>query len=459
MRQLFKIYLFLFCLTAFSQLRFGPELTFTNQRLIDDGRRMGGSTYNSPANENALLDLSILIYDEAGDMVEEDRIRNGRGYNETRLIFEDGFVIDLTLDPWVIEINSTPISSNEMDERVLLFDEFIFDRARRLNLHPSYDIGGGHIHVGATELLRGDEDVLRDILVDFYNHRELGEGLLGNNRHNAPSIQSLPLANRNAFKEIIAHVDAYEIAIEDFAIRMNEEVYSVSGSHDSMPEKFQGVNVTRLADDSFSESERTVEFRFFRPQQNMSQFSLQTVLLEKRFQFLKNQRESGIVNQPEDISELSREDKFTRFVSYINEIGDRPIKYFRLLGSSYLPLVWQYITVSSKDPLNVQKKLILELSEDLAFDDLYKLRFIIAYLKQVQTIESEHKQILRNIYERLGRTQYMRTRRQLNLRLWGDAFSILDESLNIRPGVIDNISLGASNCLSILNRFVLQYGR
>ncbi len=384
---------------------YGAELTFTSEKLKDAGRKAGSHIVNSSASEAAqekLIERILAVCDGCDVEWMEDKY----GLEFGRIFYPDGHYINITLDPWVVEVTASPIPLNKLDEITERLNKDLYRSATDIGLHPSYTAGGGHIHFGVEGLFGSDPKLFRDFLVDLYNHPELAAGILAGDSYNSPPMMALPKQNQDAFKKIIREFDESPTSINKLAERIYNKVYSSSPSGWEPPQKYQGVNISRLVED-FDPSEETIEIRFIRPQQNADQFNKIARLFTQRVEFLKSERAQGrviapIANPfPNGLSNSGYlQDKFNRFLSYAFESGLNPEDYFHLMGDEFTSRAWTYL--EKKYPGNSPEKLkFLEgLARDSAYDKPNKALFLLDYMTRLNQIDSQHEKIMALLLDR-----------------------------------------------------------
>lgn len=384
---------------------FGAELTFTSEALKEAGRKAGSHVVNSEASEQAqeeLIERILAVCDGCGVEWMEDKY----GLEFGRIHYPDGHYINITLDPWVVEVTASPIPLDKLDEITARLNKDLYRSATDIGLHPSYTAGGEHIHFGVEGLFGSDPKLFRDFLVDLYNHPELASGILAGDSYNSPPMVALPKKNQKAFQKIIREFDESPTSINHLAQRIYDEVYSTSVSGWDPPQKYQGVNISRLVED-FDPSEETIEIRFIRPQQNADQFKRVAKLFTERVQFLKKERAAGRAVSlqanpfPKGISSTTyHQDKFKRFLSFVTESGLDPVDYLHLIGDEFTPTAWTYL--EKKYPGNSPEKLtFLEgLARDSAYDKPAKAKFLLTELAKFKNLKPEHEKVLALLIER-----------------------------------------------------------
>lgn len=440
---------------------FGAELTFTSEALKEAGRKAGSHIVNSKASEKAqekLIERIIAVCDGCEVEWMEDKY----GLEFGRIHYPDGHFLNVTLDPWVVEVTASPIPLHKLDEITKRLNKDLYQSATEIGLHPSYTAGGGHIHFGVEGLFGADPKLFRDFLVDLYNHPELASGILAGDSYNSPPMMALPKKNQDAFKKIIRDFDESPISINQLAKKIYEQVYSTSPSGWEPPQKYQGVNISRLVED-FDPSEETIEIRFIRPQQNADQFKRVAELFTKRVEFLKQERAAARVLIPEAnpfpngiTSHIYLQDKFNRFLTFVSESGLDPTDYLHLIGDEFTPQAWTYL--EQKYPESSPQKLsFLEgLASDSAYDKPTKANFLLGELDKLREIKPEHERALALLINRSGDTPEVSKKINTLLtkhKLWSKTSLALMRKSHAQPKNFRN------SCLDFVRKLLVQFPR
>jgi hypothetical protein len=99
--------------------------------------------------------------------------------------------VRLVTDPGVYEVQTTPMTVREFAKYQKIIQRDIFDNIKKLyTATPLLFVGGGHINVGMKEFV-ANPNLLRNFLIDFYNHNELSLGIFGYDTNNALSFSML----------------------------------------------------------------------------------------------------------------------------------------------------------------------------------------------------------------------------------------------------------------------------
>jgi hypothetical protein len=268
--------------SVYAKAIFGAEFTFTNQSILV--AQTFRHVTNNPISERFRDILAEKILRECdGCLGSEGTDRYG---NKTyKIVYPDGFYIVVSTDPGVVEVQTKPLTVEEWVRQKDRLQKDLFDAATSLGIPPG-QVGGGHIHMGLEGSVGSNLFLMRNLLVDFANHPELSLGVLHYDIRNAPPISALPEGQREAFAKIIAEVDSGQI--DSPAGLARRIYYSVYGGPDF--QKMNALNLSRIVESIWSESERTFEFRGIRPERNVEEFIILIRILEGRLSYLKTMK-------------------------------------------------------------------------------------------------------------------------------------------------------------------------
>lgn len=324
-----------FSSSAWAQATFGAEFNFTNWLISNSAE---GSYVNSPESEAARDQLMKAVRTACANCYIQAQ-ENSYGVKTYRVTYPDGWYFDIATDPAVVEIQTKPSTVEEIQSHKERIQKHIFDTAQSVNLLPASKIlgthwAGSHIHIGALSALGdgvGAVELLKNFMVDFSNHPELALGIFSSDSANAPPLGMLPQAQRDAFAQICADVDAGKIrSINTFARRVRNEVYNVTIMQDWAPStKYQAFNVNRIGDRAFDLMIQTFEIRAMRGQESALDFLIQTQLLEARIKYIQSRGKSVEINIPNVY--MTEEAKAEAFYKYVTETGLSFDPYVKLL--------------------------------------------------------------------------------------------------------------------------------
>lgn len=290
--------------TPASELLFGPELSFTNERIQDLHGRTRQT--DSPAAVAAMGKFRQRVLELCLEQLRLCRItaeRDAKGYDSYRIDVSssrgrDAWWFRLSYDPGVIEVQMQPSTLRELEARRGLIQRLIFDAADLAELRPFMWSGGGHLHVDAQRAFGGNVRVFRDFIVDMNNHAALFLFLMRGSPPNAPALWMLPEARQRSFLRLLAEVDARPSAwrVETLADAIKTRVYSETVENWAPADKYQFINITRLTQRGprgFAESERTAEVRGLGPQYSAEQLLMLAEILVARLNWIRKRVARG----------------------------------------------------------------------------------------------------------------------------------------------------------------------
>ncbi len=265
---------------------FGAEFSFTNKELIEGGRREGTNVINSPENMDVHQEWGKFMIRECkrrGDC-QVKMVADKYNFGVYKVIYDDGFWFQISLDPFVIEVQMKPLTVTEIEGQKERIQKDIFDTANDFGLYAHEHEGGGHIHMDVKSSIGDDSILFRNLLVDFNNYFGLGLGGFGKYPYNAPPIVLLQKDQREAFTKLV-NIDFFDLSVNEIAEKMRKIVYRKSYSDWQPSDKYQYINLNRFTKEP---DEKTIEFRGFYPQKSAEHFIEQVKFLKARINFLKN---------------------------------------------------------------------------------------------------------------------------------------------------------------------------
>ncbi len=322
---------------------FGLEFTFTNQRIIDEGNRnpkdfgLATNPLKAAAWEKWLeiVKEKCKVTSDCTTYMSEDK--HGAAL---AVRFKDNFQITIGIDSAALEVNATPKIRSEFADVKKHMEDYVFATALEAGLKPHERAGQGHIHISTKAFTNGLD--LRNFFVDFQNRPEIIYGALGNHLLNSPPLAAQSEVQRNQLAQVLNQLDAGgdNYTVRDFANLINSQVYTDSVAKDwGSPTYYQAFNMTRV---NYSSSKATVEIRSFRPQASPDIFELQTMLLERWVERLK-QIDKPIPYINKDKYEYSSQEIVNGFHQLIIDL-ELPWKTFKVL----LPEKYQHIQPNEK---------------------------------------------------------------------------------------------------------------
>lgn len=202
-----------------------------------------------------------------------------------KVVFPDGFSWVIHEDPKVLEVNSKPITLKQMKKGVIhkrLQD--IFSLLKKNGLTPHERIGGGHIHIGLKEAFGNDRKAFRNYVVHYLNSAVARLGFTYNLQY-SPPLAALDSKQHENFQKLLDDFDRdEEMTIEDFAERVNKDVYYKTyetGKDWNKPSKYHALNFTRITNPAIPAHAITIEMRDFRPEQNLDNLIFDAEYLQR----------------------------------------------------------------------------------------------------------------------------------------------------------------------------------
>ncbi len=293
----------LISLLSFSEVKFGPEWTFTNEKilnacpdrriidcpeLIEETYRMSQafkeSCQLSTFSTNISCDVNIIDNDDE-DMIFQINFRN-----------KEGKIISTTTvhnDPRVIEVNTTPLTMNDLNNSdIKAVYNFIFKTMEKEGLRADQNqgIGGGHIHFDYTmfEKPRFCKFLKFIALVDSFPHF-FGAGT--KNCYNPKRNDPLSMMFRNSSEPLSGTVSPQELTLEKAIKRCQTNPSPYSDSYTFINDllykgkdpKYQAVNFQKL---SLTSKFNTIEFRALSPQKSYEKWVQQAKIFKDIIDFV-----------------------------------------------------------------------------------------------------------------------------------------------------------------------------
>ena len=327
-----------------TQYLFGLEFTFTNQKIVDEGNRnpKDAGLENNPLKashwENWLeiVKEKCKVTSDCVTFMSEDK--HGAAL---AVRFKDNFQFTIGIDSAALEVNATPKIRSEFEVVKKHMQDYVFTTALQAGLKPHERAGQGHIHISTKAFEKKGID-LRNFFVDFQNRPEIIYGALGNHLLNSPPLAAQSEIQREQLENVLQNLDQRtdNYSAREFARLINSQVYTDSVAKDwGSPSYYQAFNMTRV---QFSADKATIEIRSFRPQPSPEIFELQTILLERWIEKLK-QVEKPIPYLNKSKYEYSPDEIVDGFHQLIMDL-DLPWKTFKVL----LPEKYQNLSPTDK---------------------------------------------------------------------------------------------------------------
>ena len=321
-----------------SESTFGPEFTFTNQTLVNEGNKALSEAIAS--GRGAASALKTKFNTEKYEAFKETLIARCKarkdcstsiGYDKhgenVRVTYRDGWYFEVGIDMCVIETQTKPGRIADFVFNKKRLEKDLWKVAESLDLRPHSRAGQGHVHIGLNAFDH-DPVVLRNFFVDYANHPEVAFGALGNHLLNSPPIAALKPEQRSGLKLALDEFDAAEAkSIPQFVRLIHKYVYTSTTA-----ESWGGADyyhAIRLKRSLTINDASTVEIRAFRPQATVDEFVLQLELIQARINYLKSK---PLVEYIETSRyEYSPQEVVNGFHKYVTETGLNWDKYKVLL--------------------------------------------------------------------------------------------------------------------------------
>ncbi len=282
-----KAFLFFVFVSHFAFARpieFGPEFVFTNDLM--QSQTIKPTQRTTPEAIKMMQEWSALI---AGFCQESKSCltKKGtvKGHDSIRVEFEDGFWIEVSHDPVVLEVTMKKGSTAHFKKNAKRIQSLVFDSAKQLGLVVHERIGGGHISVDYESAFEHMKLLFRNFLVDYANHAELAWGVFGNHLGNAPPMSALNRSSKEEFYQIIHQFDTDpSMTIEKLIQQIESRVYTNNPFEKSGWVGNTHYQAIRL--DQVKGSSPRIEMRGFAPQKSLDDFIALCELIENRIQFL-----------------------------------------------------------------------------------------------------------------------------------------------------------------------------
>lgn len=292
---------------TFAQGTFGAEFTMTSPRLQSAPLLLPtpDDDISTEYGRKTLKEFSEKIREKCpGCRITETLDRYDLPIYKVTLPNEFSFL--LTLDPAVIEIVPEAATVQGFKALEATLDGLVFETGKSLGQAPSPSSGGGHVHIGVASAFEGNPVLFRNYFVDWLNHPDLMNSFTGS-KYNSPTFYDLPTAQEQAMRQVIAEFDETlrkegflenpnrdpvrgNRLMEEFARSVQSRAYTSTLVSGWTPvEKYQALNLTRLADPNVPWAVKTLELRFFAGQQNVEEFLELVQLFEGRIEFLRKE--------------------------------------------------------------------------------------------------------------------------------------------------------------------------
>lgn len=299
------LWLLLWTLPARAEITFGTEFTFSNAELRANFFERGRATDVQKGYLRA-------VRDNIAAKCPECRITEIKHKNELAFRVElsggpvAGAYVDLTMDNGVIEIITSPMTLDQHSALKETFRSLVFEQAKRARLDPQPYAGQGHVHIGVKSAFGEDSVLLRNFLVDFYNHPEMGLGVLQDSDpgKNASQIAELSAQTKEAWRKVIREFDHLVASgktptIKDFVRMIAGQVLAPAEARGEIDgQRYMGVNILNMLYEP-NPDKQTIEVRTLRPTRDAGSHVLILEMLQKRIEYLKGKKKTIPIELPD----------------------------------------------------------------------------------------------------------------------------------------------------------------
>jgi hypothetical protein len=302
---------------------FGPEWEFTREALYD---RAPALLPWSEGLERAQFKLINKIFELCPECKGRSEV-NKYGFERYRITFPqlEGWWILVDIDPGVIEVTAKPLSLEKYAQFAPEIQRLVFDAAKSVNIFPDFRANAHQFHMSLKDTFDDDALLFRNFLVDFVNHSELSSGILESDFGNAAPLAALLREKQLAFGEIIRRFDEEgNWSIKKLAGEIYSDVQDVTFDGSSSPEqKYQDINITRVAESGWRSGERTVEMRAVHGQPTIYGFARVLELFQARLFYLKKLGDQGVrvAYEGPRSKKMTRAEAEASFRRYVTEAG------------------------------------------------------------------------------------------------------------------------------------------
>jgi hypothetical protein len=262
----------------------------------------------------------------------------GKWFDEYRFRFASGFSFTLSVDPATIEMQLGPWDLETWRRYGPEIQRWLFDLPSTFGFTyrtSGFQENSAHLNIGIQSAFGKDGRAFARYLADYWQHPELGSGILGNDAYNAPLLGDLAPKQREAAKELIERaMKDSTLTPEDIAREVQSLVYVRSPRHTDGAEHYQSIGLKyvtgsrQLVGGSGGQRDRPFELRANRQPLTADQALLQLELQEKRMSYLQARGDSPlgldldfVVPKRSNTPPENFYDRVTAFYLYLDEMG------------------------------------------------------------------------------------------------------------------------------------------
>jgi hypothetical protein len=261
------------------QLLFGPEFTFG----VFQGKTWSGMGGSAPARDALIERMTAHLI---GGQPKNARFQQ----TESReFISPNSWRVEVDADYGVVEVTMDPLTVEQMKRYANDIQDALFVSAANVDLYPALFAGGGHINIGLNAFAQHPL-LLRNFIVDLYNHSELFMGVFSYDTNNALPFALYEDDTKEKIAELIdaydhGHVQTFNLMEKLNAIQSeSRDVFRrLWNGTDDQRYKMVAVNFGRIG---YLGRKSRIELRGVRAQASYHVWIKQCELLQKRLEFL-----------------------------------------------------------------------------------------------------------------------------------------------------------------------------
>jgi len=243
------------------------------------------------------------------------------GKMEYTVRFKDGFYFNISVDPTVVEVQTSPATLAQLSKQTSRMNEYIFDVAKELGLKVDTT---AHLNIGALSAFKDKPKAFLGFFVDYSSRPALALGVFGKDIPNAPPISHLKREQKDSLRRLVEAVNRGHVnSIGEIADRINGYVYSDTPTFKGpgASTHYQGVGMKFLSRTPFPREDRPFEFRATLHPERAEDYLLTAELTQKRMEYIRAQTEDiYLLDQPKVMAYTPRE-LAMEYLIYINELG------------------------------------------------------------------------------------------------------------------------------------------
>lgn len=309
-----------------SALIFGPEWTFTNDKLIAaDTSEDSNRPYVLKLREKVQLHFAKYCQTSG-----KCKYLTDGGSEEFQILTPFGTYLTLGTDPGVFEVQSEPRSLEQWRAESAYYQEVIFDNFKKIGLKPHLREGAGHLNIG-IQYFEKNPKLLRNFIVDFYNHPGVGVVLnsLTANQFDSAYLDQWFERNHTGATSLSVYQsfeNFYQMALDKLGVLDAKKNYALSDVREAVLLYTIPKWVALGLRGTGSRFEATVingrsriEIRALRPQASMADFVRVIEIFEARVKFLSRVDRPLALLRPEPIEDGWK--ALGQFADYLAEAG------------------------------------------------------------------------------------------------------------------------------------------